>query len=259
MYNSLYSILLPIIEAKAAGILSLQQKDGKKAEIIISDGVIAGCRNGELSGERAAKMVAKWLHVEHDFLEGNIPADTPETDLDGKSYIQYLKKIHLIVSQVAELVPHGGVRLKMTASDYRGEITLKNNELKVVAQLNGKKTIDRVRREAGVSEFDLVYTIYKYHHLGMIKMVGSHEVMEKTERASLLKSIDEKLSDIVGPAAAIITKEAFRTIGGDEAYLSWRDAGKLTDAIAGHLDGEEKQVFLDWWLKNPDRRRTLDY
>ena len=259
MYDSLKSILYPLLEDKATGTLALCHNDGKKAEIYLHDGVISGCRNGDRSGEQAAKMVAKWLHIEHDFLEGVVPSERPGTDLDADSYINLLDKIDRIVAAVNELVHHENVRLQMQISELHGNLSLKNYELKVVALLNGKRTVGQVLAESGVAEFDFLYTIYKFHHLGLIHQAGIHEVMEDAARVSFLESIDEKLSDIVGPAAAVLTKEAFRAIGVEEEYLSWREAGKLADAIAAHLDGDEKQVFLDWWLNHPDRRKTIEY
>ena len=256
-YSSLYSILLPKIKAKATGILSLRHEDGQNAEIFLSDGVIVGCKNGELSGEAAAGMVAKWLRVDHDFLEGDIPIERHAYGLDEDGYIRLLNEVHRIVGEVNDLLGHNGARLKMHTADYKGNLSLTNSELKVATLLNGKKDIDQVLHEAGMSEFELVYTIHKYHHLGLIKEVCSDEAMADKERALLLKTLTEKLSYIVGPIATVITEEAFESIGTDEAHLGWRDAGKLTDAIAGHLDGEERQAFLGWWHQNPMRSKTV--
>ena len=257
MYSSLYSILHPLLEAKATGALSLENKDGKKAEIFLTDGVIAGCTNGNVSGVNAARMVAKWLSFDHDFREGKIPNSVNESDLDNINYIELLSKINAIVAQANELVSHDNVRLKMKASDFSGKIKLSKNDLKIAALLNGKRTIAQVILEAGVTEFDFVYTIYKYKNLGLVKRVGSHLVMDDDERALLLKSMDEKLSGIVGPASSVITKEALDAIGAEEAYLGWRNVGKLINAISGHLDGNERQEFLEWWRNHPDRCRTF--
>lgn len=258
MYSSLYSILHPFIEAKATGALGLENKDGNKAELFLSDGIIVDCTNGKLSGVKAARMVAKWLSFDHDFREGIVPSESNGTDLGNSDYIDLLSKINAIVTKVNELVSHDSVRLKMQASDFSGHATLSNNDLKIAALLNGKRTIAQIISEAKVSEFDLVYTIYKFNKLGLVKRVGSHLAIEDAERTSLLESINEKLSGIVGPASSVILKEALDVISVEETFLGWRDVGKMVDAILSHLDGNERQDFSEWWRNQPNSSRTLD-
>ena len=141
MYSSLYSILHPFIEAKATGALDLNNKDGKKAEIFISEGLIVGCSNGKLSGEKAAKMVAKWMNFDHDFHEGTVQNENYSADLNHGDYIKLLTKIDAILAQVNQLASDDGVRLKMEASNFSGDVTLTQSDLKIAALLNGKMTM----------------------------------------------------------------------------------------------------------------------
>ena len=169
-----------------------------------------------------------------------------------------LKKADLVVTEVNGLACDERVRLKMHTFDFDGEITVNTDDLKVMALLDGERTIEQVQREAGLSEYDILSMIYRYHSLGLIKSVGYQDTMDENERALVLESIDEKLSDILGPAAMIISKESLIAIGAEKASMSWHDVGKLTDTIAECLEDDEKEAFLGWWHNTPTSEKAID-
>ena len=170
MYQSLHSVLAPLREKQVTGTLSLEKKDGDRILFSIVKGDVIGCLNGTKKGIDAARLAATWLDFDCDFYEG-VVSEEKDSEIINENYFTMLANIEDRVQEYSRVIPHNELHFKLGKPNFEGEIEFKGYELKVALLLDGSRTVEQVTTEAGISDFLVLSSIYKFAHLGMIEMV----------------------------------------------------------------------------------------
>ena len=258
MFTSLNSILTPLVTVKATGILRIHHEYGEKAELFLQDGHIRHINNGKLTGQSAAHYVAKWLSIQHNFSNGEQPQVNHYTGLDTEDYINYLSNLNEKINEIKKIVPSNATKLKIQAFNFKGVVKLTRTDVSIGVLLDGKKTIAQLVSELGLLEYDLLHSVYKLYELGLVKVVGTHLLMEEADKLSFLQSLREILSKLVGPTNEIIISKAFNTIESEEETLAWNEIPDLILAISNQINAKAMRGFSKWWHENPYKYKALD-
>jgi hypothetical protein len=170
MFQSLHSVLTPLRARQATGTLSLEHRNGQKVLFSLYKGEVVSCLDGRRHGVDAARIAATWLAFDSNFYEGIVSENDGTGPIDGK-YFDMLVNIDQRIKQYSRIIPHDDMRYRLKKPSFEGEIEFKGYELKVALLLDGKRTVNQVTAESGISDFLVLSSITKFSDLGMIEMV----------------------------------------------------------------------------------------
>jgi hypothetical protein len=243
MYRSLYDIIQPISQARVTGRLTIYHGIDELAEMHLNDGKIGSLSVGKHEGAVAARLLAKWVCVAHQFEPGQLKPDLPFHTIDINQFLQHLKKIKGMLPTFRRVLEGNSAILKFVAIDD-GEIEFSPQELKTSFLMDGQNTIQEVIRKSGRPELDVLITICRFHKKGLVQKIQDHQTLPSEERQVLIGFLRETLSDITGPAARELISDALVQMSNPQELLSKDEILLLLRMIAANLNDTERAHFM---------------
>ncbi|MBF0226831.1 MAG: hypothetical protein HQK76_15375 [Desulfobacterales bacterium] len=129
--------------------------------------------------------------------------------------------------------------LKRVDIDNIGEVSLDTNMLKVMMELDGKKTLSNVASILGINMKILRESIHK---LLMLNLVECVEKAIPTMDKSFYDFLHAQLSKAMGPIAEVLIEDELQEMGEDPNKIPIHRTVELVDLLARQIPREEKRL-----------------
>jgi len=247
MYQPLLPIVKPLVFEGKSGILHITYKYNDSARLFVQEGIIEQVETLHLQGKKAAATCARWVNISTSFDEGDQGEYTPDPDIDTNDLLSFLEKSSKNIAIIQKKISDDQAVFKIDADKLNKTKKLSAEDLKIALLFDGKRTIEEVLAQAGKSELAVLTHTCRLIMAGVAEQVREKkDILPQPDREALLSSLDEELTNLVGPAGAILVEDAFEKIGSEPETLAQSEVGPLFDEIKVMLDDDEKEDFAAW-------------
>jgi hypothetical protein len=243
MYRSLYNIIQPLSQARVTGRLTIYHGVDELADMHLNDGKIGSLTVGKCEGALAAKTLAKWVCMAHQFVPGQLKPDLPVHSIDTNQLLQHLKKIKGMLPTFRRVIGGNSAILRFVAIGD-GEIAFTPDELKTSFLMDGQNDIQAIIHKSGLPELDVLITVCRFHKKGLVQKIQDHQTLPSEERQVLIGFLREALSDITGPVARELISDALIQMSDPQELLSKDEILLLLRMVAANLNETERAHFL---------------
>jgi len=250
MYQPLLPIVKPLVFEGKSGTLHITHKYNDSARLYIQEGIIEQVETLHLQGKQAAATCVRWVNISTNFDEGHHSEYTSDPDIDTNDLLSFLEKSSKNIAIIQKKISDDQVVFKIDADKLNKAKKLGAEDLKIALLFDGKRTIEEVLGQAGKSELAVLTHTCRLIMAGVAEQVTEKkDILPQPDREELLGALDEKLTDLVGPAGAILVEDAFEKIGSETETLAQSEVGPLFNEIKVMLDDDEKEDFAAWAKK----------
>lgn len=246
MYNSLFSDLKPLVFGGESGVLDIRHNMGAHARIYLKEGLVEGVTSGKLKGAEAAKTCAGWTTFSSQFLQGVSKVPEGCGGVNTNSFLELLEKVDTRLKLVQSVIPGREAIFKADPDKLGGGGNFTAQDMKVALLLDGKRSVEVVMAQAGLSEIAVLSALYKLNSQGIAKLVAADKPMDAKKREDFLNSLQDRLADVVGPVADMLIQEALDDMGCERDCLSEKQVPRVIESICNHLDDKECAVLKGW-------------
>ncbi len=247
MYQSLLPILKPLVFEGKSGILHISHKYNDKAQLFLREGIIEQVETTKLRGKQAAATCARWISITTEFQEGEHGEYTPDPEIDTNSFLSYIEKTFNTIELINKNISDDGIILGIDTNKLNKTAKLNAEDLKIALLLDGTRNIEQVLSMSDKSELAVLAHTCRLIMAGVAhKVIVKNNIMPRQDQENFLQSLNEKLTDLVGPAGSILVDDAFEKIGSTPKTLAQEEIPALIAEIGVLLDDEEL-VELDKW------------
>ena len=247
MYQPLLPIVKPLVFEGKSGILHISHKYNDSAQLYIKEGIIEQVETLHLQGKNAAAACARWVNITASFNEGDQGTGTPDPEIDTNEFLSFLEKSSKNIAIIRQKIENDQAVFKIDADKLNKAQKLSADDLKIALLFDGKRTIEEVLELSGKSELAVLTHTCRLIMEGVAEQVRiKKDVLPPQDREALLNALDEKLTDLVGPAGTILVEDAFEKIGSEAENLAQSEIGPFFDEIKEMLDDNEKENFAGW-------------
>lgn len=114
---------------------------------------------------------------------------------------------------------------------------------KVLAQVNGVRTVAEIARRANLSEAELVEAFPKLEAAGLVEVCEHPEVSAAPSvAAETLEQVQAALARFIGPLASVLVEEAMDGLGEDPRAFPRQQLPALIEALSDQISDEAKRV-----------------
>lgn len=253
MYTSLYKKIKPLIYAGESGIFKIHHDYGEKGVIILGEGLVEGVHVAESSGKAAAGKCAKWVSISTTFLPGENKDSNDLIAVDTGKFLVILEKAHKMIRKINTLVPGND-------AIFMGDPVLAHKhkrysevDAKVMGLLNGKRNISRIVMDAGFPELDILISVFRLGSSGVARLLVADKLMSDEERLTFLSALTKRLSNYMGPAAEVLIRDAFNTLGHGPEMLARDEIPEIIESVVKPLDIDAKTAMVQWSMAYSSR------
>ncbi len=249
MYQSLLPILKPLIFEGKGGILEVTHKYNDTARIYLKEGIIEQVETKNMHGRKAALTCIQWISITTSFKEneqGNYLAD-PE--IDTMSILSFLEKTFKNIPIINDNIPNDTIACQVDSHKLQKSDKLNANDLKIALLLDGQTSIGSIVSIASHPELTVLTRICRLLLDGVAEKVIIKDVMPSREREDFLDALEEKITDMVGPAGGFLIDNGFGEIGSSRDKLTREEIGQLVSSIGESLEDNEKAELEEWGTK----------
>jgi len=246
MYQSLLSIIKPLVFEGKSGTLQVMHKYNDQAQLFVKEGIIEQVKTKKLQGKKAVATCARWVNITTSFQEGKQGDYTPDPEIDTNDFLSFLEKSSKNIAIIQKKISDDDAVFQIDSNKLNNAKKLGAEDLKIALLFDGKRSIEQVLPLAGKSELAVLTHTCRLIISGVAQQASSKDVMPEQEREDFLQALEEKLTDLVGPAGPILAEDALSTIGSRPDMLAQNEIGPLLSAIGTMLENDEK-VILDKW------------
>ncbi len=250
MYQPLLPIVKPLVFEGKSGTLHITHKYNDQARLFVQEGIIEQVETLHLQGKKAAATCARWVNISTNFDEGNQGDYTSDPDIDTNDLLSFLEKSSKNIAIIQKKIDNDQAVFKIDADKLNKTQKLGAEDLKIALLFDGKRSIEQILALAGKSELAVLTHACRLIMAGVAEQVTEKkDILSAQEREALLGSLDEELTNLVGPASAILVEDAFEKIGSEPKTLAQSEIGPLFEEIKVMLDDDEKEDFGAWAKK----------
>ncbi len=246
MYQSLYSTLKPLVFDGKSGVLRVVYKYDDQARLYLKEGLVEQVETSRLTGQKAAHACMRWVSITSDFREGEQGKYSPDPAIDTNAILSYLEKAAKNIEVINKYIPDADVVLRVDSGALHKARKLNAEDFKIALLLDGKRSLAEVLTISGKSELAVLTHACKLILAGVARPAPARESMPEKERNDFLHALNEKLTELVGPAGSLLVEDGFSALGTDAESLAREEIPQLLEEIGRMLDGEEKEA-LDGW------------
>jgi len=234
---------------KRSGRLHLSN-GGDTGSIFFRDGEIIHAQCGPLQGVKAIYEAAVWSSGEYRFFPDDladiVSVDLPVDDIlaETANRIRQMDRITSLISSSSEVYEHDpDIKEK--------EVTLKSIQWKVLACVDGRKSITEVSQKVNLGVSDTMKIFYTLIRAGLLREVERAPGLAQASGIELpatpfIDALRTDLTRAIGPVAPYVILETAREMGFD---LLSDDAGRkaeLIETLSNRIPSEPMSLtFLD--------------
>lgn len=132
---------------------------------------------------------------------------------------------------------------RLAAAGVRGEVRLSDREWKVLAHVNGTRTVADIARQVPLNAAELTDTLQELISAGLVEKCDRVEVAPAPlVDAATLETIQTAFARLVGPLARVLLEEAIDGLGESPAAFPRHQLPALIEALAQQITDEAKRV-----------------
>ncbi len=248
MYNSLYGTINKLIKERESGTLDIQNDYGLEGKVMLDNGKILALSVDGLTGNEAANKLLGWVSISTSFASGKPDTDTMYKGVDTDRFLGILKKTSAKIEAINKVIPNNNAVFEIVPKDSGKEIKLNSQVLKVATALNGKQTISEIVVQLNMTELNILRYIHFLFAKDMVKLVATSKPLGADEIDYILKTLKERISEFIGPAAGILIEDALENTGTDPDFFTKDQLIELITEICQQIDEEEIISIKKWAL-----------
>lgn len=248
--NTRCSEIIKIISlGKRSGRLSLSS-GSESGNIFFRDGEIIHAQCGALQGVRAIYELAVWTSGEYRFSMDDMPdvitVDLPVDEILSEA-INRIRQMDRVVS----LIPSSSMVYAFDPEIKDKEIVLKSIQWKILAQIDGKKTIADIAQNTGLGVSDTMKVFYTLVRSGLLREAFLSETESPYDLVDLpetpfIEALRDGLTEVVGPIAPHLIRETAQDMGIDLLAEDLEQKAALIETISSRVPSETMSLkFLD--------------
>ncbi|MEJ2570002.1 MAG: DUF4388 domain-containing protein [Anaerolineales bacterium] len=228
----------------------LDLSDGSNSgEIFLENGNIVHAIAGVLIGEDAFYSLLSWLHGDFNFVSGiETPEETISTSTDlllaeGEKRIQGWSEIKNVIPSMQAIFN--------LAEGTTGAINLDPNEWKVLAQVNGVRTITDIAASLGWDEFEAASVL-----AGLVK-TRLLEIVEESKSPPVtaidnefFDRLNDEFIEVIGPVGPVIIDEKIASLNETRESFPRNKVADLVEQVSTEIEDADQrmhfqQIMLD--------------
>lgn len=245
--NHLAATVKTLVREKRTGLLTITGGQTFNARIYLDSGEVVMVEDSKFRGAPAAKNIAKRTDLATEFIDNQFPQAAVPMDFTTAEFIGLMEKAERAFDTFARVIPSLEAVFALKQDSW-GQEEVNPKDLQILMLLDGHRTIRQVAEESKLPELDIFHTIYRYHGRGLVKRLAGAKPMAMAVCRKLLSDLQDKLADLIGPAAETIIEEALEVAHASPDYLSQAELPVVLEALRRHLDKAECAAFDSWVL-----------
>jgi len=248
MYRSLYEEIKPLIFNGESGVLNIDYEYGDSARIVLNEGLIEGVLTQRLNGKEAVETIAKWASFSARFSKDKNGINQNLIAIDTSDFLSILEKVDKIIKKINTVIPSNNAIFKGDTTKVDKHKRFSSVDFKIMLLLDGKRPLKKVVPESGYSELDVLISIFRLVSSGIVRFLSDNVSMPDNEREAFISTLSNKLTEFVGPAAAILVHDAFQALGHGPEMLAREEIPKIIESVYDPLDKKEREALAQWSL-----------
>lgn len=246
-------------------ILSLGKRSGKlyltngseTGNIFFTDGEVIHAQCGSLTGIKAVQEIAVWTSGEYRFIVDE-PADMQTIMLSIDDVLAETTSHLRQMDKITSLIPSSAAVYSLEPEIRDKEIQLKSLQWRVLASVDGRKSIADIAQSINLGVSDTMKILYTLLRMGLLRDAAQQDslairravILPETE---FVNSIKEALTKAMGPIAPHIIAETAEELKADLLTESTDQKAFLIETLSSKIPNERMSLkFLDAmtdWLK----------
>ncbi|HQG33100.1 MAG TPA: DUF4388 domain-containing protein [Deltaproteobacteria bacterium] len=239
-------------------ILSLGKRSGRlflnngadTGNIFFREGEVIHAQCGPLQGMKAIHEMAVWTSGEYRFDVDDFP-DVVTVDRTVDEILNEAAERIRQMDRVTSLIPSSSAVYELDPEIREKEISLKSIQWKVLAYINGKRSISDIAQKIGLGVSDTMKVFYTLIKTGLLKEADVIEAespsgMAKLPDTSFMKALTGDLVRAIGPIAPIVIIETADEMGLDLLSDDSNQKAALIESLSSKIPDENMSLqFLD--------------
>jgi hypothetical protein len=232
-----------LVSSRKTGMLAVTNPFGLKADLFLAAGMLMQIKYETLDAVAAANRLAKRLYLTTSFTADQHPFQTSVMPFSTNAFLELLEKADKAFRTFSRTVPHLNVVFKLDTNAWGQEKKVSAQDWKVLTALDGRNTVHQVMAQSGLMELEVLFALHRFHTEGLIARLADAQPMSPAAFKLFINHLQEKLADIVGPAAGTLIDEAMTVIGSRRELLAEQHVPVLIEALGRNLDEAERRRF----------------
>jgi hypothetical protein len=239
-------------------ILSLGKRSGKlllhngavTGNIFFREGQIIHAQCGPLQGTKAIYELAVWTSGEYRFFVDETP-DIVTIDISMDDILNEAANRMRQMDRVTSLIPSSSITYSLDPDVKEKNIQLKSIQWKILANINGKRSIADIAQHIGLGVSDAMKVFYTLVKLELLRdadleeMETAHTSIDLPE-TSFIQSLKEDLIRAIGPIAPLVIVETAEEMDLDLLADDVGQRAALIETISSKIPDESMALkFLD--------------
>jgi hypothetical protein len=247
-------------------IISLGKRSGRlyltngseTGNIYFSDGEVIHAQCGALNGVKAIYELAVWTSGEYRFFVDE-PSDLQTINMRVDDILSETTTHLRQMDKITSLIPSSAAVYAFESEIKDKEIQLKSIQWKVLASVDGKRSIADIAQIVGFGVSDTMKIFYTLLKMGVLRDAALQDtridrrLIELPETA-FINSLKHALTQSIGPVAPFIIAETAEELSIDLLSDSTDQKANLIETLSNKIPEEKMSLkFLDAmtdWLKS---------
>lgn len=240
-------------------ILSLGKRSGRlllnngseTGNIFFRDGQIIHAQCGLLQGTKAVYELTVWSSGDYRFFVDETP-DVISVDISMEDILAESSNRIRQMDRITTLIPSSSVIYSLDPDIRDKEINLKSIQWKVLANINGKRSIAAIAQNIGLGVSDAMKVFYTLLKLGLLRDAEFSVETEITPleielpETAFIDALKEDLTRAIGPVAPFIIVETAQELNVDLLSEDVGQRSALIETLSSKIPDEGMSLkFLD--------------
>ncbi len=252
MYKSLLPELKPLIFEGKSGVLHIKHQNKDHARLYLKEGLIEQVETNNLQGTKAVDTCLKWVSIEIHFEEGETSDYFPDDKIDTNAILSYLEKAHHNVRVIKQYLKNNDAILQIDTGKLSSAKGLNQDVLKTAIFLNGQSSLQEIIDQIGQPERTILIHACRLLNSKCAKIIPNKTTLDKEVRIEFLRSLNDKVMELVGPVGPILIDDAMAAINTEPYSLTREELPLIIAEIAGNMDiseGDELTIWSSYYLE----------
>ncbi|MBN2299244.1 MAG: DUF4388 domain-containing protein [Deltaproteobacteria bacterium] len=239
-------------------ILSLGKRSGRlflnngaeTGNIFFRDGLIIHAQCGVLQGAKAIYELTVWTSGEYQFFVDDAP-DIITVDISMDDILNEASNRIRQMDRITSLIPSSSVIYSLDPDIKEKDISLKSIQWKVLANINGKRSIADIAQNVGLGVSDAMKVFYTLIKLELLRDADVSEsetavISIDLPETSFISALSNDLIRAIGPIAPFIIRETAQDMDLDLLADDVGQRAALIETLSSKIPDERMSLkFLD--------------
>lgn len=237
----LIDILKMLSSGKRTGRLDLSQI-GNSGEIYLKEGSLVHAATANQIAERAVYTMMAWMDGEFSFAAG---AEAPEESIELATEQILLEAARKMEEwkDIKQMIPSSEVVFMMSPSGSPETVSLQPTEWQVLAQVNGRRSVEDLARILNKNEYEVAKILYSLTKAGLLEIgEKSPDSQEQMLSKAFFDRLQEEYTDIMGPLGPVIIEDEVQALGAERDKFPKRKGTMLIERLSNEILEEDKRT-----------------